>query len=185
MLDAVLGRNARKRRVMGLAMIVMLSAAPAALAQGGAGQAPEDPQDAMTRQLLARLDLEKYKATIKWLTQFGDRRQGTERNRKAVDWIEAQLRSYGCPTGRVRYVYDSPARPSRPAEQKPFEPVIKSGEVRRGPGGSRYRGIQRQTGVNEDPSAQPDAKLRELNAEPATNGPREEVYCTKVGITHP
>ena len=39
-----------------------------------------------------RLNLERYKATIKGLTQFGDRRQGTERNRKSVDWIEAELR---------------------------------------------------------------------------------------------
>ena len=46
--------------------------------------------------MVGRLDLEKYKATIKGLTQFGDRRQGTERNRDAVDWIEAQLKSYGC-----------------------------------------------------------------------------------------
>jgi hypothetical protein len=34
--------------------------------------------------------------TRKGLTQFGDRRQGTDRNRKAVEWIEAQLKSYGC-----------------------------------------------------------------------------------------
>jgi hypothetical protein len=39
--------------------------------------------------LVSRLDLEKYKATIKGLAQFGDRRQGTKRNRDAVDWIEA------------------------------------------------------------------------------------------------
>jgi hypothetical protein len=43
--------------------------------------------------LVGRLDLEKYKATVKGLTQFGDRRQGTDRNRAAVDWIEAQLKS--------------------------------------------------------------------------------------------
>ena len=30
-------------------------------------------------------------------TQFGDRRQGTDRNRAAIDWIEAQLKSYGAP----------------------------------------------------------------------------------------
>src|SRR5262245_49290067 len=77
------------------------------------------------------------------------------------------------------------ARARRPGDAKPFQPVIASGEVRLGPGGSRYRGIQKQTGVNTDAAAQPDAKLRELNAEPATNGPREEVYCTKVGTTHP
>jgi hypothetical protein len=189
MLDARLGRTTGRQLVMGMATILVLGIVPAATAQqSGNKPAAEDPQDAMTRKLLVRLDLEKYKATIKGLTQFGDRRQGTERNRKAVDWIEAQLRSYGCPTERIHYVYDPPARPasaSRPGEQKPFEPVLKSGEERFGPGGSRYRGIQRQTGVNTDANAQPDAKLRELNAEPATNGPREEVYCTKVGTTHP
>src|SRR5947207_4627884 len=41
------------------------------------------------KTLVARLDLEKYKATIKGLTQFGDRREGTERNRRAMAWIEA------------------------------------------------------------------------------------------------
>src|ERR1700693_2378745 len=45
--------------------------------------------------LVDRLDLERYKATIKGLTQFGDRKQGTDRNRRAIDWIEAQLKSYG------------------------------------------------------------------------------------------
>ena len=51
--------------------------------------------------LVSRLELDKYKATVKGLTQFGDRRQGTDRNRAAVDWIEAQLKSYGCPTARI------------------------------------------------------------------------------------
>ena len=32
---------------------------------------------------------------------------------------------------------------------------------------------------------QPDARLRALNSEPTTPGPREEVYCTKVGTTRP
>src|SRR6478672_13624233 len=58
--------------------------------------------------LASRLDLERYKATIKGLTQFGDRRQGTERNRRAVDWIEAQLRRYGCPTERIKYNFNPP-----------------------------------------------------------------------------
>ena len=147
---------------------------------------PADPKDETVRALLGRLDLEKYKATIKDLTQFGDRRQGTERNRKAVDWIEAQLRSYGCPTERIKYTFTTTPRPGGPAaEASAFEPVLKSGEVRLGQGGSRYRGIQRQTGVNTNPDAQPDAKIRELDREPAADGPREEVYCTKVGTTRP
>ena len=66
---------------------------PAAAAPFPAQSAPTD--DAV-RPLVGRLDLERYKATIKGLTQFGDRRQGTDRNREAVDWIEAQLKSYGC-----------------------------------------------------------------------------------------
>ena len=59
------------------------------------------PPDETVKALVGRLDLEKYKATIKGLTQFGDRRQGTDRNRAAVDWIEAQLKSYGCTTERA------------------------------------------------------------------------------------
>src|SRR5271168_4540061 len=63
--------------------------------------------------LVGRLELERYKATIKGLTQFGDRRQGTDRNRKAVDWIEAQLKSYGCTnTERIHYVYNTPPAPA-------------------------------------------------------------------------
>src|SRR5687768_3597737 len=70
--------------------------------------APAAAQIDDVRTLVGRLDLEKYKATVKGLTAFGDRREGTERNRKAVDWIEAQLKSYGCETGRITY---DPANP--------------------------------------------------------------------------
>ena len=42
-----------------------------------------------------RLDLERYKAAIRELGQFGDRRQSTPRNGAALDWLEVQLRSYG------------------------------------------------------------------------------------------
>src|SRR5207302_10204401 len=48
-----------------------------------------DSANAAVASLVARLDLARYKATVKGLTQFGDRRQGTDRNRRAVDWIEA------------------------------------------------------------------------------------------------
>jgi hypothetical protein len=49
------------------------------------------------------------------------------------------------------------------------------------------RGIRRRTGVNNDSLAQPDARLRALNAEPTdtVNRMREEVYCTKIGTTRP
>src|SRR5262252_1183071 len=63
--------------------------------------------------LVGRLDLERYKATIKGLTQFGDRLQGTDRNRAAIDWIESQLKSYGCTnTERLRYEFPPPSPPA-------------------------------------------------------------------------
>jgi hypothetical protein len=171
-------------------LVTMAAAGTQGLAQGqgaaAAGAKPNDP----VRMLVGRLELERYKATIKGLTQFGDRRQGTERNRKAVDWIEAQLKSYGCPTERIKYEFN-PAPPANPgggggqgARPTP-NPVIASGEHRPGQGGARLRGVTRPTGVNTDPNAQPDARLRELNREPTTPGPREQVYCTKVGSTRP
>src|SRR5438445_109079 len=52
-------------------------------------------------------------------------------------------------------------------------------------GCSRLRGITVPTGVNDNPEAQPDVKLRELNSQPSAPGPREEVYCTKIGATRP
>lgn len=166
--------------------VVALSVTVTDAQQGRGGQPEPNPQDEMVKELISRLDLEKYKATIKGLTQFGDRRQGTERNRKAVDWIEAQLKSYGCETARLHYTYTTPPRnPGRGGTQQRPDPVIKSGEVRLGQGGSRLRGITRPTGVNNDPNAQPDPKLRELNSEPAKDGPREQVYCTKWGSKYP
>ena len=88
------------------------------LSTGAAGQPVSPPHSGPTpssdrdpvAELVGRLDLEKYKATIKGLTQFGDRRQGTERNRAAIDWIETQLKSYGCAPERLRYEYLDPGR---------------------------------------------------------------------------
>src|SRR5439155_2598153 len=74
-------------------------------AQRGAASSAADSTPDPIRELVGRLDLEKYKSTIKGLTQFGDRRQGTDRNRAAVEWIEAQLKSYGC-TNTERITYD-------------------------------------------------------------------------------
>ena len=96
----------------GMMAIVLNAMEPAARAQAqqGAPAATPAPVDDPVKTLVARLDLEKYKATIKGLTQFGDRRQGTDRNRAAIDWIEAQLKSYGCTnTERIKYQYQPPA----------------------------------------------------------------------------
>src|SRR5438477_6970197 len=155
-------------------VLAALALPAVALAQGDSTPAP-DP----IAQLVARLDLERYKATIKGLTQFGDRRQGTDRNRAAVDWIEAQLRSYGCTnTERITYEYTSPQRPvaARGGPRPPSDNAQ---------GGGRLRGYRHRTGVNTDSLAQKDPKVRALDAQPATDGQRQEVYCTKVGTTHP
>src|SRR5437016_1124304 len=120
-----------------LAALAMPAVAPA---QGDSTAAP-DP----IAQVVARLDLERYKATIKGLTAFGDRRQGTDRNRAAADWIEAQLRSYGCSNvARLTYEYQPASPPSpggrggqgvRTDERAPFQdyaPAISLRENERG-----------------------------------------------------
>ena len=58
---------------------------------GQTGNSPSDP----TRIIVGRLELDRYKAYIKGLAQFGDRMQGTQRNRDAIDWLEKQLRNFG------------------------------------------------------------------------------------------
>ena len=141
-------------------------------------------QDDPARALVERLDLERYKATIKGLTAFGDRREGTDRNRAAIDWIEAQLKSYGCPSERLRYEFQP--RPAATTPSRGATPAPAPAETRPAAGGGRYRGTRNPTGVNTDPSRQPDEKLRALNSQPSSGaGPREEVYCTKVGVTRP
>jgi len=145
---------------------------------------PAAPTVDPVRVLVKRLDLERYKATIKSLTQFGDRRQGTARNRAAIDWIEAQLKSYGCTNiERLKYTFgEEPEHKVAPAKA-----AVPAGSDEPGlsVGGGRSRGFTRKTGVNSDPMAQPDARIRALDTPPAVAGPREEVYCTKIGTGHP
>jgi hypothetical protein len=169
-------------------------------------QAPAATDTALAdiKTMVSRLELEKYKATIKGLTQFGDRRQGTKRNRDAVDWIEAQLKSYGCTnTERITYTYPPPDTGGRGragnaaggrggagragggrGAQVPVGSVVGVGPANN-QGGSRSFGVRTRTGVNTDSLAQKDPKIRALNAEPTSPGERQEVYCTKVGTTHP
>ena len=158
---------------------LMVTSRPATLhAQGGttpqAAPAPDDP----IRTLVGRLDLEKYKATIKALTAFGDRRQGTDRNKAASDWIEKQLRSYGCAdVARIKYEYAPAPRPAAGAAAgAPARPRAAA---------IPPKGNRAPSGVNNDPEKQPNATLRALDMQPTAPGSREEVYCTKVGATHP
>src|SRR5437868_5821224 len=86
------------------------SALSLVLLTAASGQTPAPAENDPIKTLVARLELQRYKATIRGLTKFGDRRQGTDRNRAAIDWIEAQLKSYGCTnTERIRYTYGPPA----------------------------------------------------------------------------
>jgi hypothetical protein len=128
--------------------------------------------------LVSRLDLDRYKATIKALTQFGDRRQGTDRNRAANAWIEAQLESYGCTNTERLYYHYVP---------EPYQdpPLGMAGGMPRAIGGGRPRGNRVPMSADTDPVKQPDPKLRGLNSQLVPPGPRDQVYCTKVGSTRP
>jgi hypothetical protein len=169
------------KAVAGLSAALALAlAAPLVLAQEAA---PADPISVLVKQL----ELDKYKATIKSLTQFGDRRQGTQRNRDALDWIEAQLKSYGCTnTERLQYQFTQPA-PGAPSARRAAGIPSGGAGGPAGQGGSTLFGNRIPTGVNADPLRQPNERLRALNAEqtPVGTSLRENVYCTKVGKTHP
>lgn len=169
------------KAVAGLSATLALAlAAPLVLAQEAA---PADPVSVLVKQL----ELDKYKATIKSLTQFGDRRQGTQRNRDALDWIEAQLKSYGCTnTERLQYQFTQPA-PGAPSARRAAGIPSGGAGGPAGQGGSTLFGNRIPTGVNADPLRQPNERLRALNAEqtPVGTSLRENVYCTKVGKTHP
>jgi hypothetical protein len=208
-----MGSKALAGIACGIMAIVLTTTGPArAQAQQSApATAPASVDDDPVKLLVGRLDLDKYKATIKGLTQFGDRRQGTDRNRAAIDWIEAQLKSCGCAnTERIKYEYQPPAGRGGAAGAGGRGDTAGAGQAaagargegrgegaaaaggqrgggrgRAGQGGSTIFGNRGRTGVNNDPNAQPDVKLRELNAQPTTPGPREEVYCTKIGTTRP
>jgi hypothetical protein len=180
----------RSKMLIAAAFAFMTGPIPLALAQNvgvvtshGQVETFSDP----VKILVGRLDLDRYEATIKGLTQFGDRRQGTDRNRQAIDWIEAQLKSYGCADiERLKYDYQPPNPDTRSTMANtaggPGTPTPPGATA---VGGGRPTGLRVRTGVNNDPNAQPDPKIRALDSQPSAPGAREEVYCTKGGTTHP
>jgi len=79
------------------------------------------------------------------MSKFGDRREDTDRNRAAVDWIEAQLKSYGCTnTERIHYEW----APFTPPQAR--FPAAAGGGVIKGELGSRLA-------PDNDPDVQPAA----------------------------
>jgi Peptidase family M28 len=205
--------------------ILAAGLATGAVAVLAARQQPAQPAAADPIQtLVARLDLQKYRATDKGLTNFGDRREGTKRNQDAVDWIEAQLKSFGYTnTARLTYEFPPATRPCGPSvpvdeaarsaragragggrgqagagrargaggrggSQGAGRPTPTGGDVGRGrpnSGGSVVFGYTARTGVNCDPEAQADVAIRELDSQPIITSSAQDVYCTKVGTTHP
>src|SRR3954463_14240416 len=128
-----------------IALAGILAATPLG-AQAPAGSA-NDP----VAILAGRLDLARYKATIKGLTKFGDRRQGTDRNANAVTWIEQQLKSYGCSdVERIVYDYQPAAPKNTPRDSAARAGAIAQQRANQGfgsrVGGSRMRGTRARTG---------------------------------------
>ncbi len=167
--------------------VTLLLAALVALGRPIGAQAPAVPDDDVLL-LVGRLDLDRYRSTIEALSGFGDRRQGTERNRDALDWIEAQLRSYGCSdVERLTYEYVTP--PPRAAGGASSTSGSASDGVEpfkgHGPGGSTIFGRGRRPTVNRDLAAQRDPRIRALDQEEPVDGERQEIYCTKIGSSRP
>ncbi len=77
---------------------------------GVLGDVPLSPEDQAVQALVQRLDFDSYRTLIEGLAAFGDREQGTERNARAIDWIEEQLRSWGYETVRHHYEFEGQPR---------------------------------------------------------------------------
>src|SRR5690242_13729127 len=57
------------------------------------------------KTVVGRLNLDRFKAHVKGISQFGDRQQGSDGNRKAIDWLEQQLKAFGYTNvERLRYM---------------------------------------------------------------------------------
>jgi hypothetical protein len=101
--------------------------------RGVLGGVPLTPQDEAVQPIVERLSLESYTALVHGLAEFGDREQGTERNARANDWIEEQLRGWGYQTERVHYEYEGQPRSQVYATKigttRPDEMYIVSGHM--------------------------------------------------------
>jgi hypothetical protein len=73
--------------------------------RGVLGGVPMTDDDNAVKAVVDRLSSDGYKELIKGLTQFGDRRQGTDRNMAAQKWIAEQLTGWGYTVERMQYEY--------------------------------------------------------------------------------
>jgi hypothetical protein len=99
------------------AALARQSGAPLPIPRGVLGGVPMTAADSTIKSIVDRLDFNSYKGLVKGLTQFGDREQGTERNARAVDWIETQLKSWGYTTERIKYTFARPDSVPSPREE--------------------------------------------------------------------
>ena len=90
--------------------------------RGVLGGVPLTAEDSVVQAVVQRLDFDSYKELVRGLTQFGDREQGTERNERALDWIEQQLESWGYEVERHHYTYTFRRRISADSVQTFEEP---------------------------------------------------------------
>jgi hypothetical protein len=176
------------RIVTAAACGLLISAVVPSSSPAQGGRASADTAFDPVQPLVDRLDLERYKNTIKGLAQFGDRRQGTKRNRDAVDWIEAQLKQYGCQNvERITYQYNPAPAGQRGGGRGRGAVTSPNGRgyAGNGPGGSRIFSDMRERGGSNDSLSQPDPAIRAIDTEPTTPGERQEVICIKVGTKYP
>ena len=140
-----------------IATAILLPGVGATLGAQGGG-APADTAADPIRDMVARLDLEKYKATIKGLTQLGDRRQGTDPHRAAVDWIETRLQSYGGSNSeRSRCEYD----PAQVAGRGRGDGAADTSAGSRGGGAGAARGV---AWSRHEPAGQGGSRIRGIRA---------------------
>ena len=165
-------------------LLVSLHGASTASSDRAAGSSSATPHaaDDPVALLVGRLNLEGYKDTIKGLTRFGDRQEGTDRNRAALDWIEAQLKSYGyATTERQKYDY----MPADPRKARGTSAAGRSQPTAPPASTARIRGVRVPTGARAKALAPPDPRLVALNAQKSVPGPREQIFCTKIGASRP
>jgi hypothetical protein len=120
--------------------------------QGGPGRGvlggvPMSERDNSVKAVVDRLDFDSYKQLIRGLADFGERRQGTEQNVKAMEWIERQLAGWGYQVERMDYQYQGQPRQqvfaTKVGSTVPGEMYILSGHM---------DGIGRGEAANDDAS---------------------------------
>jgi hypothetical protein len=153
------------------------------------GEVPMTPADSMIQDVVERLDFDHYKELIRGLAEFGDRLQGTDRNVRANEWIEAQLQGWGYETERHPYTYEGEPRwqvyATKIGTERPDEMVILGGHMDGRGGGEAVNDNASGTAlvmeiarVLADPDVHTDRSVRFIlwnNEETGLNGARAYV----------